>query len=236
MTPDEKIAALSEALSRLTHHPKNTPMTPCIAGNCAMHQDAAVHHTPERVLGSSPRIGDASQHDAIHEAGTLIATSVNAAVKQRHSGWGAYAPAADAAALDLIAAGWIMPGKGAANERLRKTVLDQQHRIRELGEHIVRKEAEIDAAEAFRTKFLGILFGLRDGFTRKSEAARIADEPEPTYTAEQILKWLDSMLDRSDKAAEKAKAKSLTAKPSEEQQKHSAPALGGQTDLFEVAS
>lgn len=103
-------------------------------------------------------------------------------------------------------------------------------------EYATRKEAELDAAEAFRLKFLGILFGLRDGFAHKSEAARIADEPEPTYTAEQILKWLDNMLDRSDKAAEKAKTKSLAEKQAEKQQEPKPPALDGQTDLFEVAS
>lgn len=242
MTPDEKIAALSEALRRLTHHPQNTPMTPCIAGDCAMHQDAAVHHTPERVLGASPnsggtpRIGEASKYDSVEEGVTVVATSVYAVTQERHTGWGRRVPAARAAVLDLIAAGWTMPGEGAADERLRQTVLAQQEQIRQLGEHATRKEAELDAAEAFRLKFLGILFGLRDGFAHKSEAARIADEPEPTYTAEQILKWLDNMLDRSDKAAEKAKTKSLAEKQAEKQQEPKPPALDGQTDLFEVAS
>jgi hypothetical protein len=232
VTPEEKVEVLSEALRRLTHAPRNTPMTPCLAGDCAMHQDAVVHHTPERVLGETgPEIGQAS-HDAIYDAGTLIATSVNAAVKERHTGWGAYTPAADAAALDLIAAGWTMPGEGSADARLRETILDQQAHIRRLGEHAARKEAELDAAEAFRMKFLGILHGLREGFDRRAAEARIADEPEPTYTAEQILKWLNSMLDRSDKAADRVKTKTLAAKRAEKP----APAEDTQGDLFEAAS
>jgi hypothetical protein len=235
VSPEEKIAKLSEALDRLTHHPKNTPYTPCLTGDCTLSQDAAVHHTPARVLGETgPEIGQAT-HDAIHDAGTLIATSVNAAVKQRHTGWGAYTPAADAAVLDLIAAGWTMPGEGTADERLRETILDQQAHISQLGEHAARKEAELDAAEAFRLKFLGILAALRDGFAAKSEAALLADEPEPTYTGKQILKWLDNMLDRSDKAAEKTKTKSLAAKQAEKAKPKPA-AADAQSGLFEAAS
>lgn len=240
MSPEEKIAKLSEALDRLTHHPKNTHATPCIAGDCALHQDAAVHHTSARVLGLSPneggtpKIGEAT-HDAIHDAGTLIATSVHAATEQRHTGWGAYAPAADAAVLDLIAAGWTMPGEGAADGRLRETILDQQAQIRRLGEHAARAEAELDAAEAFRLKFLGILFGLRDGFAQRTAQARINHEPEPTYTGEQILKWLDNMLDRSDKAAEKTKTKSLAAKQAEKETTAKPAATDAQDGLFEAA-
>jgi hypothetical protein len=233
VSPEEKIAKLSEALDRLTHHPQGTPYNACLTRNCAMTQDAAVHHTPARVLGETmPEIGQAT-HDAIGDAGTLIATSVNAAVKQRHTGWGAYTPAADAAVLDLIAAGWTMPGEGAADERLRQTILNQQAQIRRLGEHADRKEAELAAAEAFRTKFLGILFALRDGFAAKSEKAFLAGEPEPTYTGEQILKWLDNMLDRSDKAAEKTT--SLAAKQAEKTKSKPA-ATDAQDGLFEAAS
>lgn len=239
MSPEEKIARLSEALDRLTHHPQNNPH-PCIAGDCAMHPDAAVHHTPARVLGLSPNEGGTPEigkttHDAIYDAGALIATSVNAAVKQRHTGWGAYAPAADAAVLDLVAAGWTMPGEGAADERLRETILDQQAQIRRLGEHATRKEAELDAAEAFRLKFLSIRWELQNYFVAKTEAALIAHEPEPTYTGEQVMKWLNNMLDRSDKAAERTKTKSLAAKQAEKTKPEPAT-TDAQGDLFEAAS
>ena len=230
MTPEEKIAKLSEALDRLTHAPQGTPYNACLTKNCAMHQDAAVHHTAARVLGGTPVIGQAT-HDAIGDAGTLIATSVNAAVKQRHTGWGAYTPAAEAAALDLVAAGWTMPGEGAADGRLRKTLLDQQAQIRRLGEHADRKEAELAAAESFRLKFVGIRWELQKHFAAKAEAAFVAGEPEPAYTGEQVMKWLDSMLDRSDKATEKTKTKSLVVKQAKK------PAIpDAQDGLFEAAS
>jgi hypothetical protein len=234
VTPEQKIKALSDALARLTHHPRNNPH-PCIAGDCAMHPDAAVHHTPARVLGLSPNEGGTPEigkaaRDAIHDAGTLIATSVNAAVKQRHSGWGAYAPAADAAALDLVAAGWTMPGRGAADERLRETILDQQEQTRRLGEHAARAEAAVDAADAFRMRFLSLFWELQNRLGAASEAARVADEPEPTYTGEQVLAWLTRNLDLSDKAADRTKNKSLAGNRPEQADS----AQGSQADLFHV--
>jgi hypothetical protein len=231
VSPEEQIAKLSEALDRLTHAPQGTPYNACLARNCAMHQDAAVHHTSARILGGTPEIGEATC-DAIGDAATLIATSVNAAAKERHTGWGAYVPAAEAAALDLVAAGWTMPGVGAADGRLRETILDQQAQIRRLGEHADRKEAELQAAEAFRSKFIGIKFALQDRFAAAAEQAFLTDKPEPTYTGEQVMKWLDSMLNRSDQAAEKTKTRSLAAKQAEKKP----PTPDAQDGLFEAAS
>ena len=40
-----------------------------------------------------------------------------------------------------------------------------------------------------------------------------ADEPGPTYTGEQVLKWLTRNLDLSDKAEDRTKEKALTRSP-----------------------
>lgn len=145
----------------------------------------------------------------LNEAEEVVAKAVQANSGEVHGGWSKYVPAGAAAVQALIEAGWAPPGDGTADERLRQAVLEQQGLAREAWEHLGRKEAELEAAGEFRRKFLGIRMSLRDGFAQRAAAARIAHEPEPTYTGEQVMKWLDNMLDRSDKAGERAKAKSL---------------------------
>jgi hypothetical protein len=168
--------------------------------------------------------------DHLHDAADVIAKAVKATADP-HAGWIKYAPAGDAAVLALVEAGWTPPGDGDEAGWLRQVIADQQAQVRQFGEHAVRKDAELFAAGAFREKFLNIKWQLQNYFVAKTDAARIADEPEPMYTAEQVMKWLDSMLDRSDKAAEKTKTKSLKAKQAEKK-----PATPGAPDgLFEAA-
>lgn len=150
--------------------------------------------------------------DHFRDAGETVARAIQANSGEIHAGWSKYVPAGNAAVRALIETGWTPPGEGSADERLRQAVLDEQDLARQAWEHLARKEAELEAAGAFRMKFLGIRMGLRDGFAQRTAAARIAHEPEPAYTAEQIMKWLDNMLDRSDKAADRTKAKALAAK------------------------
>jgi hypothetical protein len=169
--------------------------------------------------------------DHLYDAGEIIAKAVKASVDP-HAGWITYVPAGQAATRALIEAGWTPPGDGDETARLRQTVLDEQSLARQAWEHLARKEAELDAADAFRMKFLGIWMGLRDGFAQRTAAARSAHEPEPTYTAEQIIKWLDNMLDRSDKAADRTKTKVLAAKQAEKLQAPADVPAG----LFEAAS
>jgi hypothetical protein len=152
--------------------------------------------------------------DHLQDAGEIIAKTIKATADP-HAGWLKYAPAGGTAVRALVEAGWTPPGDGTADERLRQTVLYEQDLARQAWEHLARVEAEKDAAGEFRMKFLGIWMGLRDGFAQRTAAARIAHEPEPTYTGEQVMKWLDNMLDRSDKASERAKTKSLKAKQAE---------------------
>jgi hypothetical protein len=169
--------------------------------------------------------------DHLHDAADVIAKAVKATADP-HAGWSKYTPAGDAAARALVKAGWTPPGDGTETDRLRQTVLHEQDLARQAWEHLARVEAEKDAAGEFRMKFLGIRFGLQKGFEERTAQARINHEPEPTYTAEQILKWLDNMLDRSDKAAEKTKTKSLAAKQAEKVKS----ATDAQDGLFEAAS
>lgn len=171
--------------------------------------------------------------DHLHDAAETIAKAVKATVDP-HAGWLKYAPAGDAAVLALIEAGWTPPGAGDETGRLRQVIADQQAQVRQFGEHAARKEAELDAADAFRMKFLAIRFDLQNGFEERTAQARIAHEPEPTYTGEQILGWLNNMLDRSDKAADRAKTKALAAKQAEKTKPQPA-AEDPQGDLFEAA-
>jgi hypothetical protein len=211
MTDEQKIRALAEALARLTHHPQNNSH-PCIAKDCAMHPDAAVHHTPARVLGLPPNEGGTppiGEHndDAIDDAATLIATSVNAAFKQRHGGWGQYTPAAQAAVLDLLAAGWTPPGADTPDTRLRDLVAEQQAQIDRLSEQNHRQYAQTVAAEAYREKAFQVWVQLQKGLLGRAGDAKAAGEPEPTYTGEQVLKWLRTALDRGSSASERAEVR-----------------------------
>ena len=149
--------------------------------------------------------------DHLHDAEDVIAKAVKETVDP-YAGLVKYRPAAGAAIKALIAAGWCPPGDDSADERLRAVVLHEQDLARQAWEHLARVEAERDAAGEFRMKFLNIWTGLQDGFAQRTAQARIDGEPEPTYTGEQVMKWLDSMLDRSDKAAERTKTKLLKAK------------------------
>lgn len=149
--------------------------------------------------------------DHLHEAGEIIAKAVKATADP-HSGWLKYAPAGDLATKELLAAGWTPPGEGDAQDRLREAVRVQRDEARRAWGHTARIEAERDAAGAFREKFLGLQFELERRLTAAREAALIAHEPEPTYTAGQVMKWLGNMLDRSDRSADRQKAKSLAAK------------------------
>ncbi|GAB3977479.1 hypothetical protein GCM10029978_067300 [Actinoallomurus acanthiterrae] len=106
---------LIAALNALTHHPAGNP-GPCIAGDCTQDMDAAVHHTPARVLGLPPNEGGTPGIGAYQDgknpvdtAALVIATSLHAADTSAHTGWGCRLPGAKAAALDLIAAGWAPP-------------------------------------------------------------------------------------------------------------------------------
>lgn len=169
--------------------------------------------------------------DHLHEAGEIIAKAIKATADP-HAGWLKYAAAGDAAVKTLIEAGWAPPGDGTADDRLRDALRVQQDETRRARESAYRIEAERDAAGAFRIRVIGLMFELEKHLTGAREAALAAGEPEPTYTGEQVMKWLRRNLDLGDKAADRQKAKSLTAKKTGEQAKPAGAADG----LFEAAS
>lgn len=148
--------------------------------------------------------------DHLHDAGETIAKAVKATADP-HSGWLKYAPAGDAAVRALIDAGWAPPGDGTADDRLRDALRVQQNETRRAWEAAARTEAERDAADAFRTRLVGLMFELDKRLTAAREAALVAGEPEPTYTGALVMTWLRRNLDLGDKAAERQKTKSLAA-------------------------
>jgi hypothetical protein len=149
--------------------------------------------------------------DHLHDAGEVIAKAVKATADP-HGGWLKYAPAGDAAVKELLAAGWTPPGDGSADERLRETLRTQQDEASRAWKNAHRIEAERDGADAFRVRFLDLWRQLQEQLAAAREAALIAHEPEPTYTSEQVLKWLQRILDLSDNAADRAKTRGLESR------------------------
>lgn len=170
--------------------------------------------------------------DPLHDAGTLIAQAVKKSVDP-HSGF-KYAPAGDTAIRALVEAGWTPPGEDGdtETERLHRTVASQQAEVARVWEHTYRIEAEREAAREFRTRFLDLMWQLQQQLTAAKEAARADREPEPTYTAEQVLGWLRRILDLSDKAEGRTKAKELEKKPTSPPTVPPAAVQGG---LFDIA-
>lgn len=149
--------------------------------------------------------------DHLYDAGEIIAKAVKASVDP-HAGWSTYVPAGKAATRALIEAGWTPPGDGDETARLRQTVLDEQSLARQAWEHLARAQAELDAAGAFRVRFLDAMWQLQRQTSAAREAAAAAHDPEPTYTGETVRGWLQKILNYSDGAAVRAKAKSLKQK------------------------
>lgn len=167
--------------------------------------------------------------DHLHNAGETIAQAIKQTIDS-HTGWSKYTPAGDAAIRALVEAGWTPPTEGDTElERLHQALAAQQDEVAWAWEHTYRIEAERDAAGAFRARFLDLWWQLQQQLTTANDAARTAREPEPTYTGEQVLDWLQKILNLADKTADRVKVKELKQKPA-------TPPAEVQDRLFEAAS
>jgi hypothetical protein len=213
LTTVEQIDALTEALTRLTHRPTGYP-NPCIDDGCSLHQDAAVHWTPERVLRTDTCFGTPDS-DTLDKAQVVIATAMRVVEHKEHPGWGHYAPAARKAALDLIAAGWgpvaaSDPSAAAALTALSTLLRRQEMRHEANGEVLQARDAEIEALEGFRRLVLGAAMQMRDQVGAEA-AAQAAGKEVPPLTRKSILAFLENLQKRGDAAGDRARAKAMKA-------------------------
>jgi hypothetical protein len=183
-----------------------------IAADCAQHLDAAIHHTPARVLGppagegGTPTVGAYLEgSNAIEVAATIIATSVYAADQGVHSGWGCRMPAAEAAALDLIAAGWTPPADDGPEQAARHLIAVQQQQLTEATEHINRLQQDLEPGEQFCAAVINVSHALHTSLAGKAEAARKKHQPEPTYSTDQVIHWISEPTKAGHRAAKQAR-------------------------------
>ena len=187
-----------------THHPRGLEV--CI--DCGQHEDAPIHHTPERISGNTgPAVGWRMSTDPFTQGAKLLAAKLT----PNGMGYGYIQGPCQDALEDLVAAGWTPPaeGSGTEAERLRAELAKTRQRLEDMQQHLGRLTVENDAMDQFRVTLIEL--GQEIALKRVNVALAQREEfnaaiAEVKYSREDFEKFLRKAADVCAKEAEKHRA------------------------------